>query len=71
MTGVRVIGDQLQVLQAFLALGQQDLSIQQKFLQGAALWDCAVHQDTPVRRAGAENGHAMSIASKSLTPFMQ
>ena len=37
MAGVGVIGDQFQVLQALLGLGQQHLRIQQKVLQSAAV----------------------------------
>ncbi|MNH37256.1 hypothetical protein D3C79_981360 [compost metagenome] len=34
IAGVCIVVDQLQVLQALLGLGQQDLRIQQKLLQG-------------------------------------
>ncbi|GJB76963.1 hypothetical protein KAM380_014280 [Aeromonas caviae] len=59
------------MLQAFLGLGQQYLRIQQEPLQGVIERQGAVHHDAPARGAGTGDGHAKTIASKSLTPFMQ
>ncbi|MNP79780.1 hypothetical protein D3C76_1777010 [compost metagenome] len=71
MAGIRVVVDQLKVLQALLGLGQQDLRIQQKLLQRAAVQRGAIHHEAPACEAEVGLGHTKSIACKSLTPFMQ